>query len=451
LDTYVPLRHRSRSFHIYCLGDNVDRLPFVPGEKVFIVQFADAPLLRMDPLQYSRHHRNFPFQGQFPLTKFIHALTETGYNGPYSLEIFNDEFRSAPSTRIALDGIRSLMLLHEQLNDRLLPPTPVTGGVEFVEFTCSPSEMVSLERFIGDRMGFRKIGQHKSKSVSLYRQGQTHFILNSEPESFASAFHLQHGVSICAIAISVNDISQTVARAEKLKYTIISQEQRGLGELTLVAIQAPDESLVYLLDSANPTSFLSDFVISDTTESVVNLKVDYISQVLDPGEMDKTVLFYHALFGLEAQQQLFELNDPRGLVRSRAMTSKCGSLRIYLNVSAAQSTVIGRFHSLSGSGIHHVALGTDDIFTTMSKIKGTFLALPQNYFDDLGVRYDLSQDELGRLRDANVMYDADSEGEYLHASTDTFVERFFFEYVERRRGYTGFGGLNVMVRTVHRF
>jgi 4-hydroxyphenylpyruvate dioxygenase len=74
--------------------------------------------------------------------------------------------------------------------------------------------------------------------------------------------------------------------------------------------------------------------------------------------------------------------------------------------------------------------------------------LPQNYFDDLSVRYDLGQGELRRLYETNVMYDADADGEFLHACTDTFEDRFFFEIVERRRGYTGFGGLDAMVRTV---
>jgi 4-hydroxyphenylpyruvate dioxygenase len=404
----------------------------------------------MEPLPYSRHHRNFPYQGQFPLTTFVHALHATGYEGPYSLEIFNDEFRSAPSIKIALDGYRSLLLLQEQLRKDLLPPSPTTGGVEFIEFACSHSESSSLERFIGEHLGFRKIGEHKSKSVHLYRQGQTHFILNSESESFASAFHLQHGVSVCAIAISVNDVPLAVSRAETLKYNVISQERRGMGESQLIAIQAPDESLIYLLDSANPTSFLSDFnLFKDIDNAEFNVKVDYISQVLDPSEMDTTVLFYHALFGLEAHQQLFELNDPRGLVRSRAMTSKCSNLRIYLNISAAESTVVGRFYSHSGSGIQQIALATDDIFSTVSTIGNTFLSVPQNYFDDLAVRYDLSQTELTRMHNANIMYDADADGEFLHACTETFDDRFFFEYVERRRGYTGFGGLDAMVRTVY--
>ena len=404
----------------------------------------------MEPLQYSRHHRNFPYQGQFPLTKFVHALHATRYEGPYSLEIFNDEFRSAPSSRIALDGYRSLLLLQEKVYKSLIPPTPRTAGFEFIEFACTPSEMNALERFIGDRLGFRKIGQHRSKSVYLYREGQTHFILNSEPESYASAFHLDHGVSVCAIAISVNDITVAIERATTLKYQVISQEKRGLGEHQLVAIQAPDESLIYLLDASNPTSFLSDFILDPDAadEPSLAVKVDYISQVLHPSEMDKTVLFYHALFGLEAQQQLFELHDPRGLVRSRAITSKCGTLRIYLNVSAAESTVVGRFLSHSGSGIHHVALGTNDIFSTLDKIGNSFLSVPQNYFDDLSVRYDLSQAELRKLFEANVMYDADADGEFLHACTDTFEDRFFFELVERRKGYAGFGGLDAMVRTV---
>jgi 4-hydroxyphenylpyruvate dioxygenase len=403
----------------------------------------------MEPLQCSRHHRNFPFQGQFPLTTFVHALHATGYNGPYSLEIFNDEFRSAPPSRIALDGYRSLLLLQEQLHENLLPPAPIPSTFEFIEFTCTPSEMEPLGRFIGTTLGFQKIGHHKSKSVYLYRQGQTHFILNCESESYASGFHLEHGVSVCATAIGVNDISVALARAKALKYAVISQERRQTDELNLVAIQAPDDSLIYLVDSNDPTSFVSDFILPPEIEqSDSKIKIDSISQVLDPGNMDKTVLFYHAIFGLWAQQQLFELSDPRGLVRSRAMTSKSGGIRIYLNVSAAESTVVGRFLSHSGSGIHHIALGTTDIYSTVSKIGNSFLRLPQNYFDDLGVRYDLDRSELRRLRESNVMYDADADGEFLHVCTDTFDDRFFFEVVERRKDYAGFGGSDAMVRTV---
>lgn len=451
LDTYVlhaPIS--DSSFHIYCIHDNVDRLSNVPGDKIFLAQFADAPLLHMEPLQYSRHYRNFPYQGQFPLSTFVKALNSTGYNGPYSLEIFNDEFRSAPASRIALDGYRSLLLLQEQLRSNLVSHRPIANGVEFVEFACSPSELNVLERFIADRLGFRRMGQHRSKSAYLFRQGQTHFILNSEPESYASAFHLQHGASVCAVAISVDDVPLTIERAEILKYQVIPQEKRARDELQLVAIQAPDESLIYLLDSTDRTSFLSDFIlVPDLRQLDLQVKVDYISQVLGPSEMDKTVLFYHALFGLEAQPQLFELNDPRGLVRSRAMISKCGKLRIYLNVSAAESTVVGRFLSHSGSGIHHIALGTNDIFSTVAAVGNPFLSLPRNYYDDLGVRYDLGQPELWKLYENNVMYDADADGgEFLHACTDTFDDRFFFEFVERRNGYTGFGGLDAMVRTV---
>ena len=377
LDTYGKFwSHVKLRFHIYCVRDNVDNLILVPGSKIFFVQFADAPLLHLEPLQYSRHHRNFPFQGQFALAKFVHTLYSTGYNGPYSLEIFNDEFRSTPSKQIALDGYRSLLLLEARLYEPLLPPPPKISGVQFVEFACTSSEMHALGGFISGRLGFRKIGQHKSKSVHLYSYGETYFMLNCETESYASAFHLQHGASVCAIAISVDDVPFAISRAETLKYTLISQERRGLDDLQLIAVQAPDESLIYLLDATNPTSFLSDFVlISDFNEDYINIKVEYISQVLKPSELDKTVLFYQALFGLEAQPQLFELSGPRGLVRSRLMMSKYGGFRIHLNPTDTESALIEHFLSRSNLGIRHITLGTDDIYATVARVGNSFRSL----------------------------------------------------------------------------
>jgi 4-hydroxyphenylpyruvate dioxygenase len=421
----------------------------VPAEKIFFVQFADAPLLHMDPLQYSRHHRNFPFQGQFPLIDFIRALNATGYRGPYSLEIFNDTFRAAPANGIALDGYRSLILVREHLHTKSIPRMPEISGVEFIEFSCSRLELSLVTAYLSTHLGFRGIGHHRSKDACLFRRGQIYFVLNySESETYASTFYLRTGVSVCAIALSVNDISLVISRAEKLKYRIIGQGKRGCGESGLVPIQAPDGTLIYLLDSRNPTSFLSDFEIGcNQPKSGRIAKVDYIAQAVRPSEMDKTVLFYRGLFGLALQEPLYEFNDPRGLVRSRAMTSEDGTIRFYLNVSEAESTVVGRFLSHSGPGVHYIGLTTDNIFET--KLGRPFPVLPQNYFDDLAVRHDLSQSELQSLRDFNVMYDADDDGEFLHAFTETFNNLFFFEYVERRGKYAGFGGSNIMVRMVY--
>ena len=81
------------SFHTLALGDDLSGLSEVPADKIFLAQLADAPKLSMDVLSWSRHFRNFPGQGQLPVTAFVRDLIGAGYRGPLSLEIFNDEFR----------------------------------------------------------------------------------------------------------------------------------------------------------------------------------------------------------------------------------------------------------------------------------------------------------------------------------------------------------------------
>lgn len=110
------------SFHILARGDNPAEIANIPGEKIFYVQLADAPQLTIDVLQWSRHHRCFPGQGSFDLTAFGVHLLESGYRGSWSLEIFNDVFRSAPAARIAADGHRSLLLLQERVAKAVAEP-----------------------------------------------------------------------------------------------------------------------------------------------------------------------------------------------------------------------------------------------------------------------------------------------------------------------------------------
>jgi 4-hydroxyphenylpyruvate dioxygenase len=129
----------------------------------------------MDYLSYSRHHRNFPLQGSFPLIDFTKALVTAGYKGPLSLEIFNDEFRAAPSKRIAADGLRSLLFLQAEVyGGDILPPIPQVERIEFVEFTVDEGKVRALESFFKD-LGLRKVAKHRSKDVILYRQGKGSF------------------------------------------------------------------------------------------------------------------------------------------------------------------------------------------------------------------------------------------------------------------------------------
>ena len=104
------------SFHVFARGHELNTLASIPGDRIFLIHVADAPKLEMDHLYWSRHFRCFPGQGHFPLDQFMNAVSATDYDGWFSLEIFNDHFRSAPNQQTALDGYRSLILLAEQTN-----------------------------------------------------------------------------------------------------------------------------------------------------------------------------------------------------------------------------------------------------------------------------------------------------------------------------------------------
>ena len=105
------------SFHTLSLKDDPAGIAQIPGEKIFFLQMADAPLLAMDVLQWARHYRNFPGQGQFDLDDFFEQVLRAGYTGPLSLEIFNDVFRETPNRRTAVDAMRSLLYLEAQVRD----------------------------------------------------------------------------------------------------------------------------------------------------------------------------------------------------------------------------------------------------------------------------------------------------------------------------------------------
>jgi 4-hydroxyphenylpyruvate dioxygenase len=156
-----------------------------------------------------------------------------------------------------------------------------------------------------------------------------------------------------------------------------------------------------------------------------------------------------AVFGF-IPRQLWEIADPYGLVRSRTMVSPEGSVRLPLNISESRQTATGRFvTTFAGAGVHHIAFATGDILHTLQQLTARgahILPIPANYYEDLAAKWGLDDARLARLQDANLLYDRDDEGEFLHAYTDTFDDRFFFEIVERRGDYRGYGAVNATVR-----
>lgn len=439
------------SFHTLALGDTLKGIGEVPAEKLFFMQLADAPRMSMDVLSWSRHYRNFPGQGDLAVTEFARAAMDAGYRGPLSLEIFNDEFRAAPARLTALDGLRSLIWLESEAGGPPLPAPPRFGGVDFLEFAVD----YVTGRELGARLrslGFGHAGRHRSKAVELYRQGGVNIILNAEQDSAAAEHFQLHGPSVCALGLKVDDAQRAVTRAR----TLLCKEWReriGPHERRIPALRAPDGMLFYLIDEqgSDRSIYESDFVLepggADSAGAGL-MAIDHIAQALPPHRLDSFVLFYKTVFGLQAQA-LHEIADPYGLVKSRAMVSAEQSLRIPLNVSESSRTATGRFiTAYAGSGIHHIAFRTPDLCATLAQVapaEAAMLHVPDNYYDDVGARLGLDDAALERLRQHQLLYDRDAGGEFLHAYTEPFHDRFFFELVQRD-GYLGFGAANASLR-----
>jgi 4-hydroxyphenylpyruvate dioxygenase len=195
--------------------------------------------------------------------------------------------------------------------------------------------------------------------------------------------------------------------------------------------------------------FEDDFNLFDDVANITYLaETDHVAQALPTGRMDSYVLFYRAVFGFEAQAT-FELPDPYGLIRSRAMVSPDGTVRLPLNISESRETATGRFVSaFAGAGVQHIAFSTSDIFAATEAMIAAgcqFLPIPPNYYDDLAARHGLEDAFLSRLQAMNLLYDRDGDGDFIHGFTETFDDRFFFE-IAQRRGYSQFGAPNASVR-----
>lgn len=437
------------SFHTLSLGDSLAGIEAVPSEKIFFVQLADAPKLSLDVLSWSRHYRNFPGQGDFDMAAFTKTVLDAGYSGPLSLEIFNDNFRSGPTRSTALDGLRSLIWVEAEAGYAALPKLPRLDGIEFIEFAVDHTVGQKLGAYLL-MLGFAEVGQHRSKAVQLYRFGGVNIVLNAEPDSAASEHFTMHGASVCALALKVDDVPATLARAQALLCPTWT-ERTGLGEYRIPAVREPDGTLLYLVDEeVSRQMWSADFrlVESEMQSAGTPPLIDHIAQALRPGSMDRFLLFYRTLFGLTPEPTI-EYADQFGLVRSRAMKNASGTVHIPLNISESPATETARFVAAGGgAGVHHIAIAVPDLRAAITRAVAAGLMpvpIPANYYEDLEARIELSAEQIQDMSQHGILYDQDAEGTFLHAYFPHFQGRFFFEFVERH-GYNGYGASNTPVR-----
>lgn len=449
------------SFHTLSRKINPDSIRSIPGDKIFIVQLADAPSINMDLLYWSRHFRNMPGEGDLPVTDFMRAVAATGYDGYLSLEIFNDQFRGGSPTSISADGHRSLVYLMDQVHRTepgivipvpAMPPRAQVSAVSFIEFATSPEALPQLEGLLTS-LGFRLAGRHRTKSVALYRQGDINFVVNTEGGGFSAASYAVHGANAYAIGLRVADAHAARDRALALGAEAFEQPA-GPEDLVMPAIRGLGGGVIYFLDDGPELGCIWEREFELTPEAAEGAgtgleRIDHIAQTVPFEQLLTWLLFYTSILDAE-KTPMIDIIDPAGVVRSQVVENASGTLRITLNGAENRNTLAGHFIAETfGSGTQHLAFETNDIFSTADLLQANgFAALPisPNYYGDVEARFGLDPELTEALKIRNILYDRDERGEYFQLYSPTYGEGFFVEVVERRGGYSGYGAANAIFR-----
>lgn len=427
-------------------------------DKLFFVQIADAPRLTMDYLSWSRHFRNMPGQGDLPLAEFAEAIHRIGYEGYWSLEIFNDRFRAGSASGVAVDGFRSLQLLHDQVAHRprapikaAMPPRVRVRGVEFIEFAASDEEAQALGGMLS-ALGFTPTAKHRRKAVTRWQQGDISIVMNCEPDGFAHSYDVVHGASVCAVGLRVDDVAAALDRAEHLEIPRFTQAV-GREELQIPSVKGVGGSLIYFIEEGTQAKVweheFTQPVSSDARPRSLGLtRVDHIAQTMQYEEFLSGLLYYVALFDVAKTPQI-EIADTLGLIQSQAVESPDRSLRVTLNGSMATQTLSARFiQHYMGAGVQHLAFSTPDIFAAAEAARANGLAMldiPRNYYDDIEAKFGVSPELIEWMASLGILYDRDGTAEYFQFYSRAFAKRVFFEIVERR-GYQAYGAANAPIR-----
>ena len=317
-----------------------------------------------------------------------------------------------------------------------------TDGFEFIEYAAEdPAALGGLF----EQMGFVASARHRSKDVTLYRQGDVNFIVNAEPASFAQSFARVHGPCVCAIAIRVADAKSAYDRAIALGAKPHAA-QVGPMELNIPAIKGIGDSLIYLVDRYGDRSIYDvDFVpIESASAPPPSLTyVDHLTHNVYRGRMDLWAEFYERLFNFR-EIRFFDIEGKMTGLKSRAMTSPCGKIRIPINESADDKSQIEEYlAAYKGEGIQHIALGTDDIFGAVESLAERGIAFmpppPASYYEGVAGRLPDHGEDLERMRSNSILIDgAPGGGTLLQIFTKTVIGPIFFEIIQRK-GDQGFG------------
>jgi 4-hydroxyphenylpyruvate dioxygenase len=325
-----------------------------------------------------------------------------------------------------------------------------TDGFEFVEYASTEPEKL---HDLFQTMGFSAVARHRSRDVTLYRQGEVNFIVNAEPDSFARRFAEQHGPCACAMAFRVADAGHAFRRAVSLGAKPV-ETRVGPMELNIPAIEGIGGSFLYFVDRYGDRGSIYDVDFFWTgerepkPEGVGLYYIDHLTHNVRRGNMSVWADFYQKLFNFR-QIRFFDIAGKHTGLFSKALTSPDGKIRIPINESADEKSQIEEYiRDYKGEGIQHVASGCRDIYETVATLRERGLpfmpAPPDAYYDKVDQRLPNHGEPLERLRDLGLLIDG--EGVVDGGQTKVLLQIFsknvigpiFFEFIQRK-GDEGFG------------
>jgi len=323
-------------------------------------------------------------------------------------------------------------------------PNPLgINGFEFVEF-AAPELALLHALFV--RMGFSAVARHRTRAITLYRQGGVNFLVNEERDSFAADFAAAHGPCACGFAIRVADGAATLAAVTARGAEAVTHKA-DTRVVDMPVIKGIGDCMLYLVtDGADP--YAADFVFVDGVDrepAGFGLTfIDHLTHNLYFGNMAKWADYYERLFGFR-EIRYFDIKGAKTGLVSKAMTAPDGIVRIPLNESSDPKSQINEYlDQYHGEGIQHIACFTDDIYATVEKMRAagmTFLNTPDTYYEVIDERIPGHGEDVARMKALRILIDADPETKrkkLLQIFTETNIGPIFFEIIQRK-GNEGFG------------
>ena len=322
-----------------------------------------------------------------------------------------------------------------------------TDGFEFVEFTAPDKKGIEQLHALFSLLGFTAVARHRSKDVTLFRQGDVNFLVNATPYSHFHQFAQAHGPAACAMGWRVRDAAKAYEYAVA-QGAVPFDGKPGFMELRLPAVYGIGNSVLYFIDRYGPEHSIYDVDFrwlpgADRQPAGVGLDtLDHLTHNVQRGNMDVWSGFYERI-GNFKQIRYFDIEGKQTGLFSRAMTAPCGKIRIPINESADDKSQIEEFlRQYRGEGIQHIALSTKDIYKTVADMRKrgvTFMDTPDTYYAGIDKRVTGHREDVKQLSELRILIDgAPTEGILLQIFTSTVIGPIFFEIIQRK-GNEGFG------------